>query len=357
MSVLKIVEIINCATARGLNDMSRNTIKRKIYIAYRSRLNYIRFAIVSYCLDYDDCDFSFKGIIKRIVMSTYIRKRRIIMIYGDCQLLVCGWMLHNSKKLGKKYVIIGNDMIENLAGKFKKHMYSPNFWKGVNILIYNPGVPARNGIPLIDDVLEWMGDDKEIIRVTNATFKGYFPQYIAPKCKFGFTCGDKNLDRLVDEDEVITKEDINIILSEEYYSNEYVYSQYNKALNLLRIYEKKCDIKVADYIEKKGNKRILYYNYVHPKNEVLSVIADRILVMLGLPKNGLKINCRNTPNLRNSGQPVYPSVLKSLGLNPNQEQVIQPGMDETVELPLEDYMYAYVDGKKKYKGGLIQEET
>ena len=283
--------------------------------------------IVYFCLSNDD-GHNFLDYIKKTILNRYSHGRKIIAFYGECHMFVYGDLMRMQKNLNKQYILLGGKGISYLTTHHKKYIFDKRIWRKIDVLLYNVGAPLREDAPSLKQILEWISDSTIAIGITNAVFKGYMPQHTKRVFLNGgeFIWGDKNLNALIDSGSV-DEERVLALADENYYSKEYVNDYYDKALKLLYAYEKKSQIKIADYIEKKGKKDILVWSVYHPKVELMEEIVRRIFKYLNLEY--LSINnsrLKRVFSLEHNAEAVYPSVYKGLGIHQDPKaRLFQPG--------------------------------
>ena len=281
--------------------------------------------------------FLLKKGLSRIVKG----KKQLIGFYGECHIYIYGKVLSECSQLKKRYVLIGAKEIEYLARWHSKEINSESAWKNLDVLIYNPGVPERNGAPSLQKVLGWIPDDCKRIEVTNAAFKGYMPQHTERVFRNNgfFIWGDKNLNKIISENGMIEQADLHNI-----YSVQYVNDYFEKSIRHMKTYEKDCTVKIADYIEECGKRRVLYYSVTHPETEVMIELARRILRLLGIDAEIREDAASGTQfDLHSHGEVVYPCVFKGLGIEEDPgKRLIQPGNYKELQYTFDEYVKEYI---------------
>lgn len=293
-------------------------------------------------------------ILGNVFYKILLRGRKLVAFYGECHVYLYNAYFAACKEFKQQYKILGGKEIEYLARYHKRQINRSASWRYVDVLVYNSGVPKREDAPALEFVLEWLPEKCQRIEVTNAAFKGYTPQHTEKKFDNNgyFTWGDKNLNKLLElDDEVDTS--LNELKSKAYYNAEYVNSFFDKSITRMKQYERGCTVKIADYVEKHGKTRLLYYSVTHPENEVMEEIAKRILLLLGIESDKLslagKSNC--SFDLHSHGEVVYPSVWYGLGIEGEPEnRKIQPGNYKEIQLTFADYIKEYVEMGKAKRG-------
>lgn len=276
------------------------------------------------------------------------RKKKLIGFYGECHMYIYGAALLKCRDLKKKYVLLGGKEIEYLARWYGKQINKKSAWNHLDILIYNTGVPERLGAPTLKDIMDWLPDNCQKIEVTNAAFKGYMPQHTERVFKNNgfFIWGDKNLNTIIDTGDTENSHVDN-------YTVDYINGYFDKAIKHMKLYERKCTVQIADYIEKYGRDRVLYYSVTHPETEIMLEITRRILECLGIKHNLNDSFLNNSQfDLHSHGEVVYPSVFKALGIKGNPfERIIQPGNYKDLQYTFEQYICEYVKMGKEATTG------
>ena len=268
-------------------------------------------------------------------------RKKLIGFYGECHIYVYGSALSKCAGLKKKYVIIGAKEIEYLARWHHKQINKESAWKYLDVLIYNPGVPERTGAPTLQKVLEWIPENCQKIEVTNAAFKGYMPQHTERVFKNNgyFIWGDKNLNKLISDEKSIEETNLRNI-----YTEQYVNDYFDKSIRHMKMYEKDCTVKIADYIEKHGKNRVLYYSVTHPETEIMAELTHRILEVVGISAK-ISDAAASDPqfNLHSHGEVIYPCVFTGLGIAGDPDKrLIQPGNYKELQYSFDEYAKEYL---------------
>lgn len=282
--------------------------------------------------------------IHKKIAEVYLKNRKLVGFYGECHMYIYDNTVAKNREFKKKYVALGTKEIEYLAKYHRKQINRKEIWNKLDVLIYNDGIPNRKDAPSLSTVLEWVKPEAQKINVTNAVFTGYFPQHTDKVFKNNgyFAWGDKNLNKILNgaENASFLKD----IQKDDFYSSDYVNKFFDKAIKFLNLYEKDCDIKIADYIELFGRDRVLFYSVTHPENEIMLEISRRILNTLGIKIDQTQLKNTSTGlfDLHSHGEVVYPSVHKGLNIKePWGTRKIKPG-DYNVSYTFEEYINEYM---------------
>lgn len=315
--------------------MSYFGILRRILGKIKRIVDYYNDEFIYFCMADDG------NSLRKILLSLKTRRRKIIGFYGECHIYIYGGALDSMKKVKKSYVLLGAKEIEYLARWHSSSINRKSSWDKLDVLIYNPGVPVREGAPSLEQVLKWVPKTCKKIEVTNAAFKGYMPQHTERVFKNAgyFIWGDKNLNKLIKE-----KNTIDNIQLDNIYSSQYVNDYFDKAVKHLKMYERESTVKIADYIEKFGRERVLYYSVTHPETEIMLELTKRILTELGIEaESGGCIISNAQFDLHSHGEVVYPCVYRGLGISENpMTRTIQPGNYKEIQYTFREYVDEYI---------------
>ncbi len=298
-------------------------------------IDYIYDALLYWCLG------ATSGFWGKCILRFFKRNRKIVGFYGECHIYIYGGVLRSIREVKKSYVLLGTKEIEYLARWHASSIIRKSSWDKLDVLIYNSRVPNREGAPSLNQVLEWVPKTCKKIEVTNAAFKGYMPQHTERVFKNTgfFIWGDKNLNKLVKEGKSI--DDIQL---DNLYSSQYVNDYFDKAVKHLKIYERETTVKIADYIEKYGRERVLYYSVTHPETEIMLELVRRILKELGIDTGNTECVIPNDQfDLHSHGEVVYPCVYSGLGIIENpMSRIIQPGNYKEIQYTFKEYVDEYI---------------
>ncbi len=308
---------------------------RSIITKYREKLYY-------YVLD---CDFSLFQPLQRAMYTFLTRNKRIIGFYGECHITIYSNYLKSSPILMDRYRLVFAEDINRIARRIPQILGKKRIWNKCDFLIYNFNFPINDGVPRLSLVESWLPDSCKKVSVTNVVFDGYFPQHtnrVFSNDKY-FIWGDKNLNRILESgsfDEVYS------LFDDNYYSKDDVVRFYERALKRLKMIEKDCCIRIADYVERHGKERVLFYSTTHPESEIMVELTRRILIELGERNDEMQIDYDSLSSLYNlqcHGEIVYPSVYLHLGLPGSyKDRIITPGKHMECHYDFEQYVDEYL---------------
>ena len=208
-----------------------------------------------------------------------------------------------------------------------------------------------SGAPDWTKVKNMIRKDCKCVMVSNAAFKGYFPQHTEGiKETFQYICwGDKNINRLIRKG-MNCSEIEEILLDEKYYTEETVHRFFERSLKKMQISEASCDIKIADAIEKYsvlGGNRLMF-SMTHPTPKIMKILMKRICNCINIDSNYLvSVPDSEIFMLNIHEEFIYPSVAKVLGLEVRDEKCFVG--DALVEpITFHEYISLYYEKNKKY---------
>jgi len=266
-------------------------------------------------------DIGFFDYIKdRQERRTLIRKlagnRKTCLVFGECHGRVYKLFFSMCREFTEKYALIDIPHVNSATKWMQERLVHPEIYEECDVLVYNKVICAAN------KMLKLLPEHCQRISVTNARFNGYTPQIIEQKGKTPWnpeiklrhyvTWKDKYVDKMIEEgkseDEIIAE-----VSSERYLDNETVQKWIDDCLNELEYSEKDADVKICDFMRTNCRKQWLYFNWTMPCNELLEVIARRILEKLDIHKTQ-DVNYKDLHYQLNDLEcPVYPCVSNALG--------------------------------------------
>lgn len=262
--------------------------------------------------------------------------RKLCGLYGECHMR--GFYLHalmRNREFTNNYFTLvfpwvdWNEYIEGYDFFMKRlDLFISNMYSAKNI----------RGVVSTEEMQSKTNSSCRNITITNAFFSGYFPQYSKPfdETIYWFTCGDKNINRMIREYK--NEQDIiESIMSENFYSTDFVNEYWDFSIKKIKAIENKCDITISDFIEKYGQDEELYYMNNHPKNIVMKEIFRRVCTLIGIKCE--TSNFYNIEPMRHIHQPVYKSVIKGLGItkDSNENRLYFPA--EGIRQPVKEAEY------------------
>lgn len=258
-----------------------------------------------------------------------ITQKKVVLLYGNCQIICMNSLLAGSSDFTTSFIILNLPPIYKLGNEEKEYGLDVGLLESIDILIYQIISETNKFSKKLssNNLLRCIRKDCLHISIPNAYYEGYFPQFVANK-KYSpyqdkyrngiMPCGDKNIEKmyLVEGKGVDTI--IQEILSESFYSVDEVQAGHKKSLDELKSREKECDVMISDYIEERYSVERLFYTINHPINKLLTVILERAFLLVGIHIKDWSYEKAIVND--NIIIPIYPSVIKGLALEFNQEK-------------------------------------
>ena len=244
--------------------------------------------------------------------------KKLAIINGNCQTKALSLYIRTNKDFSSKYILIGIPLIHE-SGSYDKNKLI-NVIRNVDLIITQNISDNNKHNPILstNSLKKHASPHCEIVTISNLLFSGYFPQLVKierlKRLQFKrsplFPYVDYNLDNaFLQKTEKTILNDIKRI---DFYDRQYVLDYFNEQLNILTTREKDLDIPMIDVIKAHAHKEVCFYAFNHPKLFLIEILANRLLVFLGLPKQTFWPNINYS--IDNQSQIIYPSVLNALGL-------------------------------------------
>ncbi|WP_019509037.1 WcbI family polysaccharide biosynthesis putative acetyltransferase [Pleurocapsa sp. PCC 7319] len=277
--------------------------------------------------------------------------KKICIIYANCQNKLIAQYLGRSQQFNQEYLIKRFPVHQLME---KGSTIIPNrLLKQAKLFIYQP-VKDIHGDRSTKYILSKLSSDCQCISFPPLYCTGYFPQYcknpvnkvIKPNYPFGvFPHGDTNIISLLEQGKSVAE--ITEILSDpNFYTQEFLLANINETLNELARRESQLSIKVTSFIKAHYQNHYLFYTQNHPSDILGIYVANQILKLLNMPPLGDELSLFNPVRgvLDNIQIPIYPSVIKHLGLTfANQKNVYRNASFCTNQITFERYISEYVD--------------
>lgn len=157
--------------------------------------------------------------------------------------------------------------------------------------------------------------------------------------------GDKYVERLI-ENGMNQEEIMNIVLDENFIGAEEIIQNAESSLAELQRREQQTDVKITDYIKEHYQKKQLFYSCNHPNEELMLEYTNRLLRFLGYDEMeiGIADYYISGGSLKGQDIPVYPSVIKALGLE-KYEKKYYPNryIDSKILLDIKEFIKLYIE--------------
>ena len=295
-----------------------------------------------------------KGIFGEEITSSLIKKmkgdRKTILVNGNCQTTPIKKYLLSSPAFRENFMLIDSFAICTFKGENVDELLNC-----VDYAITQPISTTNKFTPKLSTeyIREHMCNPDNLVVIPNLTFMGYYPQYgenisisfASPVIRYG----DKEINALSKGKSFA--EIYRIISNEDFYSREFLDKFFNDQVELFKIREESADIKMYDFIAENCRKEVLMHSYNHPKAVVIKEMVKRLLVFLfnklgstemqpDFLDDELFTDAYTNTYISNQGQPIYPSVLKYLGLK--NDMLFYPNQQSSeFRLNFKEYMEFY----------------
>ncbi len=270
-------------------------------------------------------------------------RKQVALIYGNCQIDIMANMMEYNEEFRRRYILLRVPPVHLYKDEahIEKVLYSDEIMKLVDLFIFqcvreDNRYSAKLGTA---HIAEGMGKGCRKVCIHNLYFDGYFIQYDSDEGKYLKNMDEKSFpytDVIVDmllEDKKGTEEIIQLISKDDFVPKEKIETRCRKSIENLCAREKLVDVPIVDYIREHYKREQLFYTHNHPKNIVIYEYVKRILRVL-------EIDCVDEfteeelnlefGTLRINNFPVYPCVVKALGLEKYETKArishISPGL-------------------------------
>ena len=283
--------------------------------------------------------------------------KKIACLWGNCQTGVLERIFTFYQDFAKEYVIVELPRVyeyELYAEIIMHLMERDSFWKHVDLFIYQT-VKKNNRfheIMATEGILRRLRAETVKVNILNLYFMGYFPQMAGKperkrpaEYRFKLYYNDCYIDKMLSsgmQHDMIKAESMreNLISADE------VLMTALSSLRELAEREKEADIKITDYIIEHYREERLFYSPNHPSEKLLLEYAARIMTYLGYSDNRISITDMyiSCGSLKEQDIPVYPSVIKTLGLKKYEKKFhLNRVSPANVLVTFEEYIDLYIE--------------
>lgn len=272
----------------------------------------------------------------------YKDDRKKVLLYGNCQLPFLAKYLVSCELFNQTYVIYDKAFIND---------FSPDYWNEkllseIDLFIYQRVSSSYLGEQMSTEyILKRLSPKCETVSIPNSYFQGYFPQHISKRSPYDrFPYGDRNIVEAINNSEFSENEIqelVRMLANDDYYSSEELEKNTESSLEELARREAGLDVIISDFVKENYKDRYLFYTVNHPTFWVIREVAIRILKLLDF--NHTNINSLVIDSLNDLVVPIYPSVIKHLGLNfidPSHKYPFHISTDG-LSYTFEEYMFEY----------------
>lgn len=240
--------------------------------------------------------------------------------YANCQKSTINAYLRKSSEFSSRFQIVDVPPVQVCD----QEAGIDEYLQDCDVFIYQNISDAYGDKLSTDNILKSLPLGCQTIAIPNAYFTGYFPQHISsaiqkpnskcttlPSGKFPY--GDRNIDDLIKQ-QLPLNEIKKLLCSLDFYTLDFLILNIEKSLDELRRRELHCDLKISDFVADFYQNNYLFYTVNHPSHNISRCIAKRILDLLNLSSVDLDPIVID-PFKYSLQVPIYPSVIKSLGLS------------------------------------------
>jgi len=295
------------------------------------------------------------------IMINLVKKvthKKLVMIYGNCQVMSLNTLLAGSNEFLKSFIILSIPPVQSLEGEERKEGINVGLLKSIDMLIYQIVRENNKFSSMLSTVQLMSGVRRDCICVSipNVYYCGYFPQYMVNRynkmqdqyANGIMPYGDVNIEKMYLEEKKCAEEIIQEILDESFYSADELQKIHIESINELKLREQECDVIISDVITERYTEERLFYTPNHPTNKLLAIVLERALQILGYSINDWNYE----KSWENNGRilPIYPSVNKGLRLKFVQEEFCWHSAFKKDKTDISGYVrdyikYCFTDGR------------
>lgn len=267
----------------------------------------------------------------KIDYKLLFKNTKVISLYGNCQTELIAKSLSMTSSIAKSYVVVLLPCVfEYNISEWHRNciinmVNDTDFFESIDLFLYQKVSLDNKFSPIIstDYILPQLRSECKKIELINIYFDGYFPQEILSCQRFGtelhqsgfFPFDDKYIINLLKENKT-EDEIIRIITTDDFIDKESVYNRVKESFDEIKRREEEVDITISDYIEQYYTEEQLFYSRNHPNEKVILEYTNRIVEYLGYEREDYShtdffLKCST---LKGQDVPIYPSVIKILGL-------------------------------------------
>ena len=281
--------------------------------------------------------------------------KKIACLWGNCQTRILERIFTFYHDFAKEYVIVELPKVfeyELYAEIITHLMERDSFWEHVDLFIYQT-VKKNNRfheIMATEGILRRLRAETVKVNILNLYFTGYFPQMAErPERKQSVEYHlityykDSYIDKMLSSGmrhDMIKAE----VMREDFISADEVLMVALSSLKELAEREKDADVKITDYIIHHYREEQLFYTASHPSEKLLMEYAARIMAYLGYSDGRISITdvYMSCGLLKVPGAPVYPSVIRALGLKKYERRYYLNKVMVNQPLTFEEHIDLYI---------------
>lgn len=276
----------------------------------------------------------YEDFVESHIAGAIMENKKIALFYGQCNLHDIHHCLIQVSAFNEEYASVFTQTATHQAAVTNRVLY---YMKDISDLyVYTPKLLDRDSIYSLS--LEVLPADCQVISISNILVPLYWPQintklghfndwYLHSYNSLRWAKGnlnfhhtlyrheDCNINRMIQEGKTV-KEVVDVLSSEDFYSEKEVLKNKNISLKLVDIGESNLDITVSDFIKDNYDREMLYQNYTHPNKIIIWEYVSRFLKRIGISTQEVENLKECSPKYIHHGGdvPIYPSVAKHLKL-------------------------------------------
>ena len=268
------------------------------------------------------------------IAGAIMENKKIALFYGQCNLRDIYQCLIQVQAFNEEYASVFTQTIPKLTAVMNRVLY---YMKDISDLyVYTPKLLDRDSIYSLSP--EDLPNDCQVVSISNLVMALYWPQVDTKLGHFNdwylysynskrglkrhpdfyhtlYRHEDRNIIRMIQEGKTV-EEVVDVLSSENFYSEKEVLRNRNITLKLVDISESKIDITVSDFIKDNYDRKMLYQNFAHPNKVIIWEYVSRFLSRIGVSVQEVENLEKHSPeHIHHGGDvPIYPSVAKHLKL-------------------------------------------
>ncbi len=343
-----------------------DAVSVQIYEKRKDAYNNVQFwnaSVVDDIFEEQFISLSDEEIIKRIYEQEK-KGKKIVCWYGNCQFNVIRYYLCQNEWFKKYFFLVDIPKLWEVYRIKQREDMIVSLWGHIDVFLYQNFVDSHQAYGdawRSENILKRLKSEATAICVCNSYFDGYFRPdiYGTSECEkiYGQSTQNNRTEFIYREDEIAKlvlsgkeKDDvIEMLLRDDAFSTNEVLDHFENSLSSLIRHENKCSVIISDYIQNNYDREVLFFSNNHPTNKLLSVVAYRILDLMGCPKSELKEEPKFIMELDQMRRIVYPGVRKVLGVKKDIEGYAGEYWINKLYFPypygmdLKQYMSEYID--------------
>lgn len=246
----------------------------------------------------------------------YIKKsKKIACVFGNCQTRPIAELIAHAKDFMKDYKLVLMPFVQSIDKKVETEGFDEILLKNLNLFVsmYISEDNKFSNKVSTEYIRNKLCKDCQTVIIPNCYFAAYFPQITAFKTDF-LPCfikpplGNNLLSYNDCYAEVAVKNDTSIV----HPTKEQITSNLEKTIVEMITREKRCDIKISDYILSNYRNHRIFYTRSHPTTEVLKEEVRRLMIYLGYSG---EICDGDVFRLERHKEYIYPEVYQTLGFS------------------------------------------